>query len=784
MRHNREIQARRASEWVRFPRQSLSKPDDLRRVLVLNPLVFAIFAMLATFGEGVLLGQAPAAPTPVPPGVSGYTVSYSNQATVSPNGYRTFWVTIETNPKKTVVEDKLFTVVIKDRMYNSPGKIASAQMTIEAGKSSATVELYPARPQHYSNLELLVERGQGNGRYDRGRDVFYTNVSTGVFRNNTVQPNLLLISSQVVGRTAMSHVCYKNKILAGTAEQVAVGSKVPALAGLLDVYQNGATTTPFIGGLPAMGSSQISYCQLEDVPNAWIGMTTFDLVMISFADLKKVCQANEVKRATLQKWVAAGGALIVFNSGPDYKEANSILPTLVGMTRMRELSKRGPLKQEWRETTELLESNGLLIAMSKAGYRNGFYYDESNSVELEETELTAENAFTIRNDDDFDPSVSFYIGRHVNGHVVCVDDDMAKWDKQAWISLMNGINLDGTLLQAKIGVGNPESGLQRFAIPGVGEPPVIAFQVLMSLFVIVAGPIMYVVLRRSKQLQLLFILVPTMSLTACLGLIGYAIFVDGFDSWGIVQSVSFVDQKTESAVTHARAAYYCGTQPKPYQFSSDTVPVAPVYAHSNAERTRKSDSRFELSGGNIKARTPHQIVSIRSHDTDKRLLILPPLKQRNTGDEPADGDSDSAESVRSTDSPTHSMRNLLGGHIKFAVALTDDGMILIEDLAVGEHKNCRKVLASEMDGLFRGFVIEFAKFKSENRIRYSGNNNREGSYWGEENRVVQLINSSQASSLLKEKKTYVAILEGFPETAEQIEKVNYKKQLHIVVGKW
>ncbi len=769
-------------------RQPFEAPsvDCFINAIFVNCVFLAVFASAIAFSGACLFGQAP---TTVPPGVSGYTVSYSSQSAVSPNGYRTFWVTIETNPKKPVAEDQQFTVVIKDRVYNKPGKVVSAEMMIKAGKTSAKVEMYLACPDYYSNLDLMVERGQGNGRFDRGRDIFYTNVNSNVFRRATSQPNLLLISSQVAGQNTMSHVCYKRKVGVGIATQISVGAKVPALSGLVDVYQSaGGAATPIVAGIPTFGTSEINYCRPQDIPNAWIGLTAFDLVMISFSDLSNICAANEVKRATLKKWVAAGGALIVFDSGPDFKEVDRILPTLIGKLQM---SERGPLKQVWSQPAKALQAVDQLVRDPNQNSSN-YYYNEDTFVDFEQTELSEDNLFVTRDDDELDTNIGFCFSRFVNGQIVCVNDDMAKWDQPSWISLLNAINLDSAPLENKIGTGNPSYGLAYFAIPGVGEPPVIAFQILMSLFVIVAGPIMYVVLRRSKQLQLLFILVPTMSLTACLGLLSYAVFVDGFDSWGIAQSVTFLDQDTQSAVTHARAAYFSGTQPRPYQFLPDTVPIAPVYSHSNPERTRKLEEGLEVSGGDIKARSPHQVVSVRSHEADQRLLVLPALKQRGAngeaaGSKTADDEAASNKLASSAGAPTHSMRNLLGADIKFAAAMTDKGLVLIENLAEGEQKNGRKISGGELDGLLKGFIVEFSKSTSSNVSRYRANawnRNSDGYYWGEENRIVQMINSTEASKLLENENTYLAILEEFPVTAAQIEKVKFKKQLHIVIGKW
>ena len=52
------------------------------------------------------------------------------------------------------------------------------------------------------------------------------------------------------------------------------------------------------------------------------------------------------------------------------------------------------------------------------------------------------------------------------------------------------------------------SAFWNFLIPGVGLAPVTQFQVLISLFVLVIGPLNFVLLRRWHKLNLLVITVP------------------------------------------------------------------------------------------------------------------------------------------------------------------------------------------------------------------------------------------------------------------------------------
>ena len=74
-------------------------------------------------------------------------------------------------------------------------------------------------------------------------------------------------------------------------------------------------------------------------------------------------------------------------------------------------------------------------------------------------------------------------------------------------------------------------GFWRFLIPGVGMAPVNGFRVLITLFVVLIGPVNYVLLRRKRRLHLLLVMIPAGAALVTGSLFAYAMVNDRLASW-------------------------------------------------------------------------------------------------------------------------------------------------------------------------------------------------------------------------------------------------------------
>ena len=159
-------------------------------------------------------------------------------------------------------------------------------------------------------------------------------------------------------------------------------------------------------------------------------------------------------------------------------------------------------------------------------------------------------------------------------------------------------------------------------VPGVGLAPVTEFRVLITLFVLLIGPVNYFVLKRLKRLHLLVLTVPLAAALMTSTLFAYAVLSDGFGTSVRAHSVTRLDQRTGEAVCWARLSYYAGLAPgQGLAMPTDVAiyPVIPGWNDSSINASVSAEREIlwappdaKLTQGWLRSRTPTQYLTIRS----------------------------------------------------------------------------------------------------------------------------------------------------------------------------
>jgi hypothetical protein len=750
--------------------------------------------------SAVAHGQAPA----VPKGVSGYTVKVQDSWVMSDKGLYPIRVTVETNPPKNVVNDTLFTVSINHRNYQFASGVVSTPLIIPAGKKSGSVELYVCAEYsiYASSIEILVEKGEYDGQFNR-QDLLKTSLPPR--GSYGLESTLLFVSTGFTQKAERGWTCYP-----GTMQPYVVATNkfvssdpIPRIDELSALYQqpgrspntgNRQTKKARAATPPEMviaNSERIHGIHPDELPGSWIGLSAVDQILISMSDFKSLSLKQDAARGRIEQWVSAGGILIVFDTGPGFKEADKIWPFLLGADRApagdRKLS-------PWVVPDSKTEA--LRQLLPRPNSKNPYYYDQDQAIwydsegrETVELNLDAKRwveyakpsliptAEMPVNGNDAKTSAAkksykFGISHYVNGRIVAVNDDLSNWDVDDWRGLQNALVSTGRDIRAQIGASTGLVAMPGFAIPGVGEPPVRMFQILIGLFLLLAGPVMLIVLKRTEQMQYLFVAVPMLSLAVCLSLFLYAVLVDGSNRWGRTQTVTTMDHRTNMSVTHSRTNYYTGGNPGRYTFPADTLSMVATNEVANPMFVRFEAGKQEVWGGDIRPRMPHEVVSIRSQPSRQRLILIPP-------------DTNSAGAMPA-------VKNQLGADVALVVFRFDEKLFMVENLAADATSVADRIDASVAQNKSSTQIKERAPYlvsgisgyANSRQYRYSVPTNNGLDSWGEDARVIELIRSNRISELLTTPGTYVAIMEQFPLAAEQIEPVDYKLQVHVVQGQW
>jgi hypothetical protein len=168
----------------------------------------------------------------------------------------------------------------------------------------------------------------------------------------------------------------------------------------------------------------------------------------------------------------------------------------------------------------------------------------------------------------------------------------------------------------------------NWLVRGVGRPPVIAFLVLISMFMIVVGPVNYLFLRSRGKLYLLLFTVPAAALVVTLSLLGYAMLSDGLGIKWRCRSLTILDQTQSSAVAWARHSYFAGLPPTGgLTFSRQTavypLMFEPPIRFQNYGPTRRVDwtDQQRLIAGYLPSRTTTQLLTLRSGECEAKLEI-------------------------------------------------------------------------------------------------------------------------------------------------------------------
>ncbi len=681
-------------------------------------------------------------------------------------------VTIATQSGRAVAEDHVFRVVSRNSYYGNNGTVYSKTLTIPQGQSSATIELYinDSTPGNWSANFLHVEQ-DGNERYD-ARDLLMTQANS---RNYDYFgfPATLFISSSVSSIASETHICggrtgtINAAVSVPVLSSVSVNNPLPSFFELEPLFvQSGELVQGAVTDSKSLlqSISSIESLMPTGLPRNWKGLIPYELAIISIEDLVAISKADDDIRTALKSWVSAGGSLVVFNCGKQFEKLPTILPLLTGQPSGAPTNKQvlwtvpGPAIQK----------------LDRFAMDVDYYYGPNQpqiTISRNEANLGEGDRFTpMPQDVEGAENVPFAVSGFVNGHIIAVPDDMQKWKLKDWQTLYNTQQAFDSRIDKTIGTSSLASTYDSgYSIPGVGRPPVIAFQVVISLFVLVVGPGLYIFLYQSGRMHLLLIIAPVLSLLACLGLFLYAIIHDGFDIRGRVQSVTRIDHQSGTAVTHARHAYYAGISPQGYAFDVQTAVFDARRDNSAATKFRYRDNDdLVVSGGELKARNPHQLVSVRSFQTEGRLSV-------------------NAMPGESPEIQKFQIENQFQSNIELAIVRARNQWLIAENIGAGAVVVANTATMREIKAKLMALVEEHSPMTSDRQQNAF-------SVWnpydpdrqaGQSDLLIQNFRSGNLKTADIEDGGYIAVMQQFDEVPDPQPAAIYgQNQLHMVIGKW
>jgi hypothetical protein len=333
-----------------------------------------------------------------------------------------------------------------------------------------------------------------------------------------------------------------------------------------------------------------------------------------------------------------------------------------------------------------------------------------------------------------------------------------------------------------------------FLIPDVGLAPVGAFQIFITLFVLVIGPLNYWLLSRARRLQFLIVTVPVCAAVIATSLFLYALVTDGLGVRTRVRSVTHLDQRAGQAACCTRLSYYAGLAPAHgLKFEGDTAvyPIYPELMLSDDGRQRRvwdwidhrPPSAFDqplavqlptdqqLTAGWLNPRTPMQLLTLRSRPSQRGLDIAP-----------AEGGL--------------SIKNRLDADIRLLVLCTADNQYYtLTNLPAGSDG--RATSATQIDALSplrRMYVDEMPLPPPFDPTQFGYRRRRSypvySPMWGTTPAIdAGLLERSMKYVAAVDAQpfgpgTYVAVTKTSPEVEHGLQGVGEEASFHMVIGKW
>jgi hypothetical protein len=427
-------------------------------------------------------------------------------------GYR--MVRIEFLANKPLIEERRLRIQLKFRNYNygrAEMSVTSEEIVIPAGQTGVKSQiLFPSEGQ----LSLYDIRTTEDG------EVWPDLTCTTYFG----QPNTnSLAYLDLTGLEAKASAKLTNLYLNGMTGISSTSS--PASQGMTQEYRNG-----MIYSYPVnYGWSGLQ--KLGDLPTNPLGYDCFKVVLIRAEQLTTLQKDHSPQWNALCGWVATGGTLLIWpellNDAASRRDTQKKLDELFPQGGTPKDSPRASWhKESINAVPEPLQNN-----------RQRVYYQDDYMIE------TKQSYPSVIPQPSNSPGIDYQVRSWFQGTLAVLPDD--QYFDTIYAHLQNA---------------SPQP-LPNTPLPKVGLPPITMFQVLITLFVVLIGPVNYFYFKNRKKLNWLLITVPAGALAITGLLLSYTLYKDGIGVRTWSQSYTILDQIQKQAATRQQFTLFAGITP-------------------------------------------------------------------------------------------------------------------------------------------------------------------------------------------------------------------------------
>ena len=293
---------------------------------------------------------------------------------------------------------------------------------------------------------------------------------------------------------------------------------------------------------------RVEMLPFTELPSRWLDYTCLDMIFISLGDLRTLVRQHPERWQAIRQWLLTGPTLVVYDmplDAPRLAELDELLRLPASPLR----SSAGAASTAWNKPTART-ADATIRGLQPGGQPVKLGKPQPPGQSLPPP--PGQPPFLLR---------SAGLGRVV---AMPTDQPLLQGGVHGTSWLFNEVDSQNWAWYQRHGLSlsRDNRDFWNMMIPGVGRAPVTAYLVLISLFVLVIGPVNYFLLQRRRRLYLLLVTVPAGAGLVALVLLNYALLSDGLGVRVRARSVTLIDQREGQAVSWSRQCYYAGLAPR------------------------------------------------------------------------------------------------------------------------------------------------------------------------------------------------------------------------------
>lgn len=235
------------------------------------------------------------------------------------------------------------------------------------------------------------------------------------------------------------------------------------------------------------GFTRISPLKLTDLPDRAQGWEALDALIISGVDTSAI---NDQQRSALKIWLAQGGKLLV-TGGPKWQGITSGLDEFLPLTikTTQSVSTLSAL-QNYFQSSETLDTSAAILAVGQLRPKATVLVTQDNVTVLAQKQIGHGSVYYLAADPTIEPLSTWAGMSSLYEQLLAAPTLHPVWLNNTW--------------------DNYPSNQALAALPALGLPPTIYVLCLLGVYILIIGPINYLILRAIKRQEWAWVSIPVL----------------------------------------------------------------------------------------------------------------------------------------------------------------------------------------------------------------------------------------------------------------------------------